>query len=233
MKTLKKGLFLLIATLLLTLSASAQKSIAQKADNLFDQNRFVEALAQYTKAYEKVRDNKAEKSRIYFQMAECYRLMYDYPHAERIYKRLAADGYANTERKLYFNLAEMCRFEEKFDEADEYYEKYLQMEPSDSYASKRKQSLIYANQPSINRTRHEISKMSDWSTDFNDWAPRFQGEDTTRLVFTTSRFPEGESVGADPWTNQAFSDLYYVFQDRNGRWVSTPEPFDKIGRAHV
>ena len=233
MKTLKKGLFLLIATLLLTLSASAQKSIAQKADNLFDQNRFVEALAQYTKAYEKVRDNKAEKSRIYFQMAECYRLMYDYPHAERIYKRLAADGYANTERKLYFNLAEMCRFEEKFDEADEYYEKYLQMEPSDSYASKRKQSLIYANQLSINRTRHEISKMSDWSTDFNDWAPRFQGEDTTRLVFTTSRFPEGESVGADPWTNQAFSDLYYVFQDRNGRWVSTPEPFDKSGKINT
>ena len=166
-------------------------------------------------------------------MAECYRLMYDYPHAERIYKRLAADGYANTERKLYFNLAEMCRFEEKFDEADEYYEKYLQMEPSDSYAAKRKQSLIYANQLSINRTRHEISKMSDWSTDFNDWAPRFQGEDTTRLVFTTSRFPEGESVGADPWTNQAFSDLYYVFQDRNGRWVSTPEPFDKSGKINT
>ena len=149
MKTLKRGLLLLFIAVVTTSGAYAQKSLAAKADNLFDQNRFVEALEQYTKAYEKIKDNKAEKNRVYFQMAECYRLMYDYPHAERIYKRLAADGYATTERKLYFNLAEICRFEDKFDEADEYYEKYLQMEPTDSHAAKRKASLIYANQLSI------------------------------------------------------------------------------------
>jgi len=233
MKTLKKGILLLLAALCLGTGAYAQKSIAQKADNLFDQNRFVEALAQYTKAYEKIKDNKAEKNRVYFQMAECYRLMYDYPHAERIYKRLAADGYAERERKLYFNLAEICRFEDKFDEADEYYEKYLQMEPTDSYAAKRKQSLIYANQLSINRSRHEIHKMTDWCTDYNDWAPRFLGEDTTHVIFTTSRFAEGEGAGADPWTNQAFSDLYEVYQDRNGNWVSTPEPFDRSGKINT
>ena len=233
MKTLKKGLVLLVVALLASTGTQAQKSLAQKADDLFDQNRFVEALDQYTKAYEKIRDNKAEKTRLYFQMAECYRLMYDYPRAERIYKRLANDGYANTERKLYFNLAEMCRFEEKFEEADEYYAKYLEMEPSDTYAAKRKRSLIYANQLSLNRTRHEIEKMEAWSSDYNDWAPRFLGSDTTHLIFTTSRFAEGEGVGNDPWTNQAFSDLYQVFQDRNGRWTSTPEPFDKGGKINT
>lgn len=233
MKMLKKGLLLLVAVLSMASGAQAQKSLAQKADDLFDQNRFVEALEQYTKVYERIKDNRAEKSRVYFQMAECYRLMYDYPRAERIYKRLAGDGYANTERKLYFNLAEMCRFEEKFEEAEEFYAKYLEMEPSDSYAQKRKQSLIYANQLSLNRTRHEIEKMDEWSSDYNDWAPRFVGSDTTKLVFTTSRFAEGEGLGSDPWTNQAFSDLYQVFQDRNGRWTSTPEPFDKSGRINT
>ena len=232
MKTLKRGLLLLFIAVVMTSGAYAQKSLAAKADNLFDQNRFVEALEQYSKAYEKIKDNKAEKNRVYFQMAECYRLMYDYPHAERIYKRLATDGYATTERKLYFNLAEICRFEDKFDEADEYYEKYLQMEPTDSHAAKRKASLIYANQLSINRTRHEIKKMSDWCSDYNDWAPRFVGNDTTHLVFTTSRFAEGAEDYADPWTNQAFSDLYVVYQDRNGNWVSRPEPFDKSGRIN-
>ena len=232
MKNVKKGLLMLVAALTVSMGAQAQRSIAQKADDLFDQNRFVEALDQYTKAYEKVKDNRAEKSRLYFQMAECYRLMYDYPRAERIYKRLAGDGYANTERKLYFNLAEMCRFEEKFDEAEEFYTKYLEMEPSDTYAAKRKKSLIYANQLSLNRTRHVVEKMEEWSSDYNDWAPRFVGNDTTKLIFTTSRFAEGEGLGADPWTNQAFSDLYLVFQDRNGRWSSTPEPFDKTGKVN-
>lgn len=220
MKTLKKGLVILISALFVASGAYAQKSIAKKADDLFDQYRFYDASKEYEKAYEKIKDNKAEKNRVYFQLAECYRLMYDYPRAERIYKRLANDGYQNTERKLYFHLAEMCRFEEKFDEADEFYQKYLEMEPTDSYAAKRKESLIYANQLSYNRTRHEITKMSDWCTDYNDWAPRFIGNDTTKLVFTSSRFGE-YALDSDPWTNQAYSELYYVFQDRNGNWNST------------
>ena len=233
MKMLKKQLLLLAAAMLLTISANAQKSMAEKADNLFDQNRFVEALEQYSKVYEKIKGNNAEKSRVYFQMAECYRLMYDYPRAERIYKRLASEGYDAKERKLYFNLAEMCRFEEKFDEADKYYGLYLQKEPGDSYARKRKESLVYANQLSNNRTRHEVTKMEEWSSDYNDWAPRFLGDDTTKLIFTTSRFAEGEGLNADPWTNQAFSDLYQVFQDRNGRWADRPEPFDKTGKINT
>ncbi|MBP3740406.1 MAG: PD40 domain-containing protein [Bacteroidales bacterium] len=232
MKTLKKGLVILISALFVASGAYAQKSIAKKADDLFDQYRFYDASKEYEKAYEKIKDNKAEKNRVYFQLAECYRLMYDYPRAERIYKRLANDGYQNTECKLYFHLAEMCRFEEKFDEADEFYQKYLEMEPTDSYAAKRKESLIYANQLSYNRTRHEIAKMSDWCTDYNDWAPRFIGNDTTKLVFTSSRFGE-YALDSDPWTNQAYSELYYVFQDRNGNWNSTPELWDVSGKINT
>lgn len=232
MKMLRKGLVLLISALFLASGAYAQKNIAKKADDLFDQYRFYDASKEYEKAYEKIKDNKAEKNRVYFQLAECYRLMYDYPRAERIYKRLANDGYQNSERKLYFNLAEMCRFEEKFDEADDYYQKYLEMEPNDSYAAKRKQSLIYANQLSNDRTRHEITKMSDWCTDYNDWAPRFIGNDTTKLLFTSSRFGE-YALDSDPWTNQAYSELYYVFQDRNGNWNSTPELWDVSGKINT
>ena len=232
MKTLKKGVLLLVSALLVASGLYAQKSVAKKADDLFDQYRFYDAAEAYQKAYEKIKDNKAEKNRVYFQLAECYRLMYDYPRAERIYKRLANEGYQNTERKLYFNLAEMCRFEEKFDEADDYYQKYLDMEPNDSYAIKRKQSLIYANQLSNDRTRHEITKKSDWCTDYNDWAPRFIGDDTTKLIFTSSRFAEGYDGDSDPWTNQAFSDFYTVFQDHNGNWSSRPEVWDKTGRIN-
>ena len=232
MKTLKKGLLLLISALFVASGAYAQKSIAKKADDLFDQYHFYDAAKEYEKAYEKIKDNKAEKNRVYFQLAECYRLMYDYPRAERIYKRLVNDGYQNSERKLYFYLAEMCRFEEKFDEADDFYQKYLEMEPNDSYAAKRKQSLIYANQLSNDRTRHEITKMSDWCTDYNDWAPRFIGNDTTKLVFTSSRFGE-YAYDSDPWTNQAYSELYYVFQDRNGNWNSTPELLDVSGKINT
>ena len=232
MKMLKKGLLLLLFALLTGVGASAQKSLAAKADDLFDQNRFVEAVKEYEAAYEKIKDNKAEKNRVYFQIAECYRLTYNYPRAERIYKRLADEEYYKSERKLYFNLAEMCRFQEKFVEAEEYYVKYLEMEPQDSYAVKRKESLIYVNLLSNNRTRHVIEKLSEWCTDYNDFAPRFVGDDTTKIVFTSSRFGEGEAADKDPWTDQAYSDIYQVFMDRNGQWVSDPEPWDKSGKIN-
>lgn len=233
MKTLKKSLLMLFAAMMVASGAYAQsKSLAARADELFDQNRFIEAVKEYEAAYEKIKDNKAEKNRIYFQVAECYRLTYNYPRAERIYKRLADEEYYKSERKLYFNLAEMCRFQERFDEAEEYYTKYLEQESQDSYAAKRKASLVYVNQLANNRTRHTIEKLSEWCTDFNDFAPRFVGNDTTKIVFTSARFPEGEEQGKDPWTDQAYSDIYMVYMDRNGQWTSTPEPWDKTGKIN-
>jgi len=233
MKTLKKGFLLLVAALFVATGAQAQKSLAAKADDLFDQNRFIEAVREYESAYERIKGNKAEKNRIYFQMGECYRLTYNYGRAIRIYKRLADEEYYKQERKLYFNLAEMLRFEEQFDEADQYYDKYLELDPSDSYARKRKQSLIFANQLYNNRTRHTISRMDGWCSDYNDFAPRFLGSDTNKVLFTSARFAEGEGNAKDPWTDQAFSEIYFVYQDRNGQWSSAPEPWDKSGKINT
>lgn len=229
MKTFQKGIFLLIVALFVGAAAFAQKkSVAQKADDLFDQKQFIAARAMYEEAYNKMKTNKAEKNRIYFQMGECHRLMYEYEKAEKIYKRLASQKYYNTEPKLYFYLAEMCRFNSKYDEADEYYEKYLEVEPNDVYARSRKSSLIYVNQLVNDRTRHVITPMESWNTPENDWAPRFVGSDTTKLVFTSSRFDGGDGRH-DVWTGQALSDLYVVFQDRKGSWSSTPETFEAKG----
>ena len=134
--------------------------------------------------------------------------------------------YYTTEPKLYFYMAEMYRFENKFDEADEYYGKYLELVPDDKLAQQRKASIIYVNQLFMNRTRHNIVKLDKWSTDFNDWAPRFVGDDTSKLVFTSSRFPDSDRDRHDAWTGQAFSDFYTVFQDRKGSWSDAPDLFD-------
>lgn len=233
MKMFKKGLLFLMAALLFASVGFAQtKSIAQKADDLFDQKQFIAALEKYEEAYNKITSNKAEKNRCYFQMGECYRLMNNFPKAERIYKRLINTKYYTTEPKLYFYMAEMYRFENKFDLADEYYAKYLEIEPSDSYAQQRKASLIYVNQLFMERTRHKITKIEKWSTEFNDWAPHFVGDDTSKIVFSSSRFTGEEKDKHDAWTGQAFSDLFYVFQDRKGNWTDDPELYDNTGKIN-
>ncbi len=232
MKTYKKSLLLLAVSLFFAATGFAQtKSIAQKADDLFNQKQYIAALQKYEEAYNKISSNKAEKNRCYFQMGECYRLMNNFPKAERVYKRLINQKYYTTEPKLYYYMAEMYRFENKFDEADEYYGKYLELVPDDKLAQQRKASIIYVNQLFMNRTRHNIVKLEKWSTDYNDWAPRFLGDDTSRLVFTSSRFGNDDGKH-DAWTGQAFSDFYTVFQDRQGNWSDAVDNFDGSGKIN-
>lgn len=228
MKSACKSTLFLVLSLLFVVNGYAQtKSLAQKADDLFDQKQYIEALEKYEEAYNKITSNKAEKNRLYFQMGECYRLINNFPKAERVYQRLISSKYYTTEPKIYFYLAEMCRFENKLEEAAENYDKYIEIAPNDKYAVSRKNSLTYVGELFTNRSRHVIKRLDNWNTEYNDWAPHFLGNDTTKIVFTSSRFGEGNDEGTDAWTGQAFSDLYYVFQDRKGNWATTPELFDK------
>ena len=233
MKMIKKGFALMVVALLLGSSAMAQNSVASKADEQFKNKQYILALESYQKAYDRVSSNKAEKNRIYFQIGECYRLMYNYPKAEHTYLRLIQGGYYNVEPKLYFYMAEMCRFNGKFDEADGYYDKYLELVPGDKLGTSRKKSLIEVTRWAADRSRHVITKLVDWSTEYNDWAPHFMGTDTNTLVFTSSRYGMDDNKDVDLWTGQNFSSLYKVYKDRNERWTDDPESFDNSQKINT
>ena len=233
MKMVKKGFALLIVAILFAGSVEAQNSVAAKADEQFKNNQYILALENYQKAYERVSSNRAEKNRIYFQIGECYRLMYNYPKAEHTYLRLIQAGYYNVEPKLYFYMAEMCRFNGKFDEADGYYDKYLELVPNDKLGISRKKSLVDVTRWVADRSRHVITKLVDWSTEYNDWAPHFLGNDTNTLVFTSSRYGFGDEKDVDLWTGQNYSAFYTVYKDRNGRWTDVPESFDNTQRINT
>lgn len=238
MNMLKKGLLPLLALLFFApLGVVAQNNYAEKADALFEQKRYLEAIDKYEDAYKKVKDNKAEKNRIYFQIGECYRLVHYYNKAEVVYKQLVASKYYKTEPIIYFHLAEVCRFNGHFDDAEQNYKEYLKIVPDDKLAKSRLESLDYVRWLVHDRTRHTIRKLTQWSTQWNDWAPRFLGDDTNTITFSSSRYgagtPEGASGSTDAWTGQAFSEIYYVFRDRKGNWSQEPELFETEGHINT
>ncbi|MBO7201815.1 MAG: PD40 domain-containing protein [Bacteroidales bacterium] len=221
MKVFKKGI-LVIATALFCVATvfGQEKSITVKADKLFDQKRYVEALESYQSAYKKIKSNRAEKNRINFQIGECYRLMNNYPKAELIYNRLIKNAkYYIVEPKIYYYLAEMYRFQNEFDKATENYDNYLKLQPDDELARERRGSLVDLSRMLSDRTRHNIITMDKYNTDYDDWSPHFVGDDTNVLVFTSSRFLE-EDEAVDAWTGKAFSELFAIMQDKKGNWTS-------------
>lgn len=221
MKVFKKGI-LVIATALFCVATvfGQEKSITVKADKLFDQKRYVEALESYQSAYKKIKSNRAEKNRINFQIGECYRMMNNYPKAELIYNRLIKNArYYIVEPKIYYYLAEMYRFQNEFDKATENYDNYLKLQPDDQLARERRGSLVDLSRMLSDRTRHNIITMDKYNTDYDDWSPHFVGDDTNTLVFTSSRFLE-EDEAVDAWTGKAFSELFAIMQDKKGNWTS-------------
>lgn len=233
MKVFKKGI-LVIATALFCVATvfGQEKSITVKADKLFDQKRYVEALESYQSAYKKIKSNRAEKNRINFQIGECYRMMNNYPKAELIYNRLIKNArYYIVEPKIYYYLAEMYRFQNEFDKATENYDNYLKLQPDDQLARERRGSLVDLSRMLSDRTRHNIITMDKYNTDYDDWSPHFVGDDTNTLVFTSSRFLE-EDEAVDAWTGKAFSELFAIMQDKKGNWTSV-DLYEKGGMINT
>ena len=233
MKVFKKGI-LVIATALFCVATvfGQEKSITVKADKLFDQKRYVEALESYQSAYKKIKSNRAEKNRINFQIGECYRMMNNYPKAELIYTRLIKNAkYYIVEPKIYYYLAEMYRFQNEFDKATENYDNYLKLQPDDQLAHERRGSLVDLSRMLSDRTRHNIITMDKYNTDYDDWSPHFVGDDTNTLVFTSSRFLE-EDEAVDAWTGKAFSELFAIMQDKKGNWTSV-DLYEKGGMINT
>jgi len=75
--------------ILFSFTGIAQNRLTQNADDAFKNQRYTIAIAKYKKAYSKVKKNKAEKNRIWFQIAECYRLTND---VKKSRSRLPAPG---------------------------------------------------------------------------------------------------------------------------------------------
>ncbi|MBR5784616.1 MAG: tetratricopeptide repeat protein, partial [Bacteroidales bacterium] len=181
MKVFKKGLFVLTTALFcVVFSFGQKKSITVNADNLFEQKQYVEALESYQEALKRIKSNRAEKNRINFQIGECYRLMNNYPKAELIYNRLIRNAkYYIVEPKIYFYMAEMYRFQNRFEEATQHYDNYLKLQPDDNFARERRESLKGLSKLLTERTRHTIVSLEKYNTDYDDWSPHFMGEDTS------------------------------------------------------
>ncbi len=214
-----------ILIFLFTLSANvdAQRNYSQEADESFELQQYYDAIALYKKAYSKVKKNKAEKARIRFKTAECYRMINDTKQSESWYKRTIKAQYPDPIIWLYY--ADALKSNEKYEDAVIEYNTYKEKVPSDPRGEKGAESSILAQKWKDNPTRHEIKNERRFNSDLNDFSAYYADKKFSSLVFTSSR--EGTlGKGHDAWTGQNFTSLFYAKQDRKGSW-SVPVLLDE------
>ncbi len=225
MKAYKAIILTFIITSFISLTATAQRNYTQEADDAFKTEQFNLSIDKYKKAYTKVKQNRAEKNRILFQIAEAYRMMGNTKNSEIAYKRAIKVNYFKQEPRVYLYLADALKVNQKYEEALENYQKYMQLAPNDERGKNGIESCKVAADWLNKPTRYEVTNMKRWNTRDNEWSPAFSDRKKyNELVFTTT----GAGVtgkGKDAWTGMGFSDFFTVSQDRKGNW-DAPKSLD-------
>lgn len=229
MKVYRYLIPLLIALCVVSTGALAQqkRNFTQEADEAFENQQFYTAIDKYKKAYSKVKSNQAEKKRILYQIAECYRLTNNPKRAETQYKRLVRINYQKTNPLALLYYADALKLNENYAEARDQYQAYANLAPNDPRGQIGVESCELAVKWLENPTRYVVTNEKKFNTRSDDFAPSFADKKYRSLIFTSSR--EGSTGNKiDDWTGQNFSDLYFSQQDRKGDW-SAPVLLDQEG----
>lgn len=217
-KSLKQVIYILLVTIITATAAIAQPKAVKEADRLYKNRDYYEALNSYKKALEKVRGNKALKAELTFKQGLCYKMFNDTKKAEVWFAKAIKAKYANPEATLF--LADMLRYNGKYDEALAEYQKYVKLKPDDVRGSRGVESCKLSVQWKASPTKHLISNVQPLNTKFEDFSPSYSRKNFKELYFTSTR--EGSTGnGIDGWTGQSYSDIYEAKLDKNGKW-STP-----------
>ncbi|MBI2967772.1 MAG: OmpA family protein [Bacteroidetes bacterium] len=217
--------FNLVLLVLFTPLVYAQKKFSSDADKSFKSGEYYTAIMHYKKAYAKERSN-AEKARIIFQIAECYRLVNDPKSSEVWYTKAIQIKYHDP--VAWFYLADAKKANGKYDEALADFNKYKELKPDDPRGSDGAKSCELAQNWIDNPSRYQVENVVLINSPQSDFAPAYSKKDYKTIIFTSAR--EGTLGDAtDGTTGQRFTDLFEVKLDRKGKWSTptlVPEPLN-------
>ena len=221
---------LLCFFLLISFNVDAQKKSRKmiKADQAFSVEQYNKAAELYKKAYQSAK-SRALKSEIIYKQAECYRLSGNIKRAESYYKRAIKAKYPDV--IVYLRYADVLRMNQKYSEAKEQYQKYVQLNPADISGEMGLKSCDYALNWIENPTRYKVELMPLINSRFSDFSPSFGNGEYSEVYFTSSR-SGGFSKKIDDRTGETFTDIYSSKLNKKGKWsvpVMLEEPINSVG----
>jgi len=225
---LKNRFVYLIAFFFFAIPAMAQNKATRAADDAFADQLYFTALQKYQKASSKVRNNKAERDRITFRIAECYRMMNNTRKAETAYKRLLTNvKFIKDEPRVLLYYANALKANGNYDEAIRQYQAYKDLAPKDLKGEQGIASCKLAKEWMASPSKYTVKWEKALNSKDDDFAPAYADKKFGSIIFTSDRdASNGKDI--DNWTGLKFSDLYFARRDRKGEW-SKPVLADQAG----
>jgi peptidoglycan-associated lipoprotein len=215
---MNKLTILILVSLLATASSFGQRrNYARAGDEAFEDRKYVVAIERYKKAQGKIKNNKAEKDRVSFRLAECYRLTGNPKAAKAQYKRLHKTGFDKKEPIILLHYANIRKTEGFPEEAKEYFQLYAEAVPDDPRGAAGVESIERMEEWLEYPSKYEVEYVKKISSRQSDFCPTYSNDNFNELIFTSTR--EGATgKNTDEWTDMDFSDLFITRIDRKDEW---------------
>jgi peptidoglycan-associated lipoprotein len=140
--------------------------------------------------------------------------------AELWYTKAIGKNYTNP--MVYFDLAEMQKMNQKYEEAKENYKEYKKRVPDDKRTDNEIRSCDLALKWIENPNGYQVESIKFFNSKYNDFSPAYASSDYGTVYFTSSR--DGSTGNAiHGATGQNYADIYISRVDRKGAW-SEPVP---------
>lgn len=195
---IKSGIILLLSVLFFS-GVHGQSASTKKADKLFADFAYVEAI----KLYEELARGGELTNYVCKQLAEANRRIGNTKQAEYWYKMVLDLG---TEEPIdYYYYAMALRSNKKYEEAEKWIKKFESFDKTDDSRIERELEAIDTNIIMVADSNWvSISKLSINSKQ-NDFSPAFYND---KIVFSSAREKKGKIDLLYVWDEQPFIDLY-------------------------
>ncbi len=140
------------------------------------------------------------------------------------YKKAVREEYQDP--ILFLRYGQMLLINERYEEAEEEFKKYVELVPDDPRGLNGLESCEAAIVWKENPTGYIVENMRVFNSRQRDFSPAYINESFTGVFFTSTREDASgnEIHGA---TGQSFADIFSTTMDRKGKW-SVPVPVEDI-----
>lgn len=201
----------IIATILVTavVFSSCTNGLYKKGVKNYDKLAYHKAIENF----EKYLSKKDEPVDAKVKLANAYRLINDYPNAEKWYSRVV--NLPDIDPSNYFYYGKILMNIGKYDEAKVWLTKYLEKVPDDFVAE-----MLLVSCKSVNTFKKDTTLFSIKEAEIPEIATAFGETPYGKGIMFTADKVTFKNSNTSTWTGRSYLDIYFTAKDENGKWLS-------------
>lgn len=213
-----KKQYITLGLVLLLTASYGQEKVTEKADQLFENYQYVEAIAEY----QKLAEGKNANAYVYTQLADSYYNVFNMTEAAKWYAKATQN---KTNAETYYRYAQTLKAMGNYKEANKQMDTFAALIPNDARAKEHKANPNYI--PSLtNRSKmFDVATTNINSKDQSDFGAVLTNDNT--LYFVSTR---NTSRRTDKWANQPYLDIFEATRNSDGTF-SEPKPVSELNTA--